>query len=93
VPELVSWVWEKTRRSGLARLDYTQNAANKTLVAPYAARPVPGAPVSAPISWDELDDPTLRPNGWTIRSIFDRLAERGDLFAPSLALEQELPPL
>jgi bifunctional non-homologous end joining protein LigD len=93
VPELVSWVWEKTRRSGLARLDYTQNAANKTLVAPYAARPVPGAPVSAPISWDELDDPTLRPNGWTIRSIFYRLAERGDLFAPALALEQDLPPL
>jgi len=93
VPELVSWEWEKARRRGLARLDYTQNAFNKTLVAPYAVRPAAGAPVSAPISWDELDDPTLRPNGWTIRSIPDRLAVRGDLFAASLGLEQELPAL
>jgi bifunctional non-homologous end joining protein LigD len=93
VPELVSWEWEKTRRGGLARLDYTQNAFNKTLVAPYAARPAAGAPVSAPISWAELEDPTLKPNGWTIRSIFDRLAVRGDLFAPSLTIEQELPAL
>ena len=37
---------------GLARLDYTQNAINKTLVAPYSPRPAPGAPVSAPIEWD-----------------------------------------
>jgi bifunctional non-homologous end joining protein LigD len=93
LPELVSWEWEKSRRSGLARLDYTQNAFNKTLVAPYAVRPAAGAPVSAPISWDELDDPTLRPNGWTIRSILDRLAEKGDLFAGSLGLEQDLPAL
>ncbi|MGD0123182.1 MAG: DNA ligase D [Candidatus Limnocylindrales bacterium] len=93
VPELVSWEWEKTRRGGLARLDYTQNAANKTLVAPYAVRPAAGAPVSAPISWAELDDPALRPNAWTIRSMPARLAERGDLFAPSLGLEQELPAL
>jgi bifunctional non-homologous end joining protein LigD len=93
MPQLVSWEWEKTRRGGLARLDYTQNAFNKTLVAPYAVRPVAGASVSAPISWDELDDPSLRPNGWTIRSILPRLAERGDLFAPSLGLEQELPEL
>jgi len=93
VPELVSWEWTKTSRGGLARLDYTQNAANKTLVAPYAVRPAAGAPVSAPISWDELDDPALRPDGWTIRSMPDRLASVGDLFAPSLEVEQELPPL
>ena len=93
MPELVSWEWEKTRRGGLARLDYTQNAFNKTLVAPYAVRPMAGAPVSAPISWDELDDPSLRPNGWTIRTILSRLAVRGDLFAPALHLEQVLPPL
>jgi bifunctional non-homologous end joining protein LigD len=93
VPELVSWEWEKTRRAGLARLDYTQNAPNKTLVAPYAVRPAQGAPVSAPISWAELDDPNLRPNGWTILTIFERLARVGDLFEPALALEQDLPAL
>ena len=44
VPELVSWKWEVRERGGLARLDYTQNAINKTLVAPYSPRPAPGAP-------------------------------------------------
>jgi bifunctional non-homologous end joining protein LigD len=92
-PDLVSWKWEKAQRDGLARLDYTQNAWNKTLVAPYSVRPTKGAPVSAPFDWDELNDPDLRPDCWTIRTIFGRLAERGDLFAPALELEQELPSL
>lgn len=93
VPELVSWKWQKDERGGLARLDYTQNAINKTLVAPYSPRPAAGAPVSAPITWDELDDPALRPDRWTIRTICDRLAEKGDLFAHLLGSAQRLPPL
>ena len=46
VPDLVSWQWQKRERGGRARLDYTQNAINKTLVAPYSPRPAAGAPVS-----------------------------------------------
>jgi bifunctional non-homologous end joining protein LigD len=92
-PELVSWKWEKSQRDGLARLDYTQNAWNKTLVAPYSVRPVRGASVSAPITWDELDDPDLRPDRWTMGTILERIGERGDLFEPALGLEQQLPPL
>lgn len=91
VPELVSWKWEKRDRGGRARLDYTQNAGHKTLVAPYSPRPAPGAPVSAPIEWDELDDPALRPDGFTIRTIFGRLAERGDPFRTVLDTSQVLP--
>jgi bifunctional non-homologous end joining protein LigD len=93
VPELVSWDWEVKARKGLARLDYTQNAVNKTLVAPYSPRPAPGAPVSMPITWDELDDPDLRPDRWTIRTVFERLAERGDPFRAVLFSPQELPEL
>ncbi|HEY9483201.1 MAG TPA: DNA polymerase ligase N-terminal domain-containing protein [Micromonosporaceae bacterium] len=93
VPELVSWKWQKSDRSGLARLDYTQNAINKTLVAPYSPRAAAGAPVSAPIDWDELDDPTLSPNAFTIRTVLSRVAERGDLFAGVLRNPQHLPPL
>jgi bifunctional non-homologous end joining protein LigD len=93
LPDLVSWEWEKTSRRGKARLDYTQNAVNKTLVAPYAVRPVTTASVSAPITWDELDDPQLRADRWNLQTIFDRLAAHGDVFAGALQLEQELPPL
>jgi bifunctional non-homologous end joining protein LigD len=83
----------KRARKGKARLDYTQNAINKTLVAPYSPRPAAGAPVSMPIAWDEVDDPELRPDRWTIRTALDRVAERGDPFAGVLADEQELPPI
>jgi bifunctional non-homologous end joining protein LigD len=93
VPELLSWKWEVRSRGGKARLDYTQNAINKTLVAPYSPRAAAGAPVSAPISWDELDDPDLRPDGFTIRTVLDRVAERGDLFRGALLTQQALPPL
>ncbi|MGZ6372149.1 MAG: non-homologous end-joining DNA ligase LigD, partial [Candidatus Limnocylindria bacterium] len=93
VPELVSWEWSKRDRAGRARLDFTQNAINRTLVAPYSARPAPGAPVSTPISWDELDDPALTPDRWTIQSLPERLAAVGDLFASALSLAQKLPQL
>ncbi len=93
VPQLVSWEWAKSERGGKARLDYTQNAAIKTLVAPYAVRPRHGAPVSAPIRWDELDDPDLRPDRWTIRTLPDRIAEVGDLWAGMQTDRQGLPAL
>ena len=91
VPELVSWDWAKANRGGKARLDYTQNATIKTLVAPYAVRPAAGAPVSAPITWDELDDPDLRPDGWSIRTIVERVERVGDLFAAAQTDVQVLP--
>ncbi len=77
VPELVSWKWQKsTSAAGLARLDYTQNAINKTLVAPYSPRPAAGAPVSAPIDWDELDDP--EPASGRLHDPDDRGPRRGE---------------
>lgn len=91
LPDLVSWKWQKRDRKGRARLDYTQNAINKTLVAPYSTRPAPGAPVSMPIGWHELDDPELRPDRWTIRNVFERLDEHPDRFRGALVLDQVLP--
>ena len=93
VPELVSWEWSKDRRGGKARLDYTQNTYIKTLVAPYSVRPGDGAPVSTPITWEELDDPDLRSDRWTIRTVVDRVERLGDLFAPAQTDAQVLPPL
>jgi bifunctional non-homologous end joining protein LigD len=91
VPQLVSWKWDVHDRGGLARLDYTQNASNKTLVAPYSPRAAAGAPVSAPLEWDELDDPAPRPDA--IATIQDRVARLGDPFRTVLGPGQVLPPI
>jgi bifunctional non-homologous end joining protein LigD len=93
VPQLVSWVWQKSDRRGKARLDYTQNAINKTLVAPYSVRAAVGAPVSMPITWGELDDPDLHPDAWTIRAAPERVERLGDVFGDVLTHPQALPEL
>jgi len=62
-------------------------------VAPYAVRPADGAPVSTPITWEELDDPDLRSDRWTIRTVVERVDRLGDLFAGAQNDLQELPPL
>jgi len=90
-PDRITWQWEVARRTGKIRIDYTQNIINKTLAAPYSLRPARGAPVSTPIAWEELDDPRLRPDRWTIKSIARRVAEVGDLFLDALAGDQDLP--
>jgi bifunctional non-homologous end joining protein LigD len=56
-------------------------------------RPADGAPVSTPIAWDELDDPELRSDRWTIRTAPERVARVGDLFAEAQTDRQQLPPL
>ncbi len=93
VPELVSWAWRKDERDGRIRLDYTQNAINRTLVAPFSARPAAGAPVSMPIRWEELDDPDLAPGRWTIRTALDRVGTEGDPLQPLIGRQQHLPEL
>jgi bifunctional non-homologous end joining protein LigD len=90
-PGRVSWEWAVAKRTGRIRIDYTQNIINKTLAAPYSLRPAPGAPVSTPIRWEELDDPELRPDRWNIATIAERVAETGDLFAPVLQADQDIP--
>jgi len=91
MPDKVTEVWEVKRRTGKIRIDYTQNVINKTLAGPYSVRPAIRAPVSTPIAWKELDDPRLRPDTWTIKTLGDRLLLMGDLFHDALTLKQRLP--
>src|SRR3546814_21158971 len=72
VPEMVSWEWEKAKRGGNARLDYTQNAVNKTLVAPFTARPDARAPASVPPEWPQPADQDLHPPLPTARTVPQR---------------------
>ncbi|HKY67465.1 MAG TPA: non-homologous end-joining DNA ligase, partial [Acidimicrobiales bacterium] len=71
----------KAKRAQRLYVDVARNGWAQTVVAPYSVRPRPGAPVAMPITWDELDDSDLRPDGWTIATAPDRLAEAGDAWA------------
>ncbi|BAS28346.1 non-homologous end-joining DNA ligase [Limnochorda pilosa] len=71
------------RRAGRVYVDHLQNLKGKTIVAPYAPRPLPGAPVSTPVTWEELAQPGHRP--LYLREMPARLAGTGDLFAPLLS--------
>jgi len=64
-------------------LDFLQNRAIQTLAAPYSVRPRPGATVSTPLHWEELKK-GLKPENFTIKNIFDRLRDVGDIFKPVL---------
>lgn len=68
----------KAARGDRLYVDTARNGWAQTVVSPYSVRPRATAPVAMPITWDELDDPKLRPDGWTIASAPTRLADRGD---------------
>lgn len=74
-PDHLTLEWHKADRGkriyvDVNRIQYAQHA-----VAPYAVRPRPTAPVAVPLHWDELQDPTLRPDRWTVENIGPRLDE------------------
>ena len=77
-PEALTLEFYKKDRKGRLFLDVMRNAIGATFVAPYSLRGRPGAPVSAPITWDELDDPALGSDTIRLRDLRARLERRGD---------------
>jgi len=75
-------------RGGKVYFDYLQNHLGKTLAGVYLPRPLNGAPVSMPVSWDELTG--IRPLDFTIRTVREQITERGDLFKGVLENKQNL---
>ena len=71
-------------------VDHMQNAYGKSVVAPYSVRPKAGAPVSAPVTWDEVKKKTFSTTDFTIENMLDRLVKKGDLFEPVLSNKQDL---
>lgn len=71
------------KRQGKVYVDFLQNGHGKLLVSPLCVRPLPGAPVSTPLRWSEVDD-TLEPRTFTIETVPTRLAAEGDVLAPLL---------
>jgi len=70
--------WRKEKRDGRILVDTARNTYAQTVVAPYAVRALPGAPVATPLEWDELKDPDLHPQRWTLRDVGARVADRGN---------------
>jgi bifunctional non-homologous end joining protein LigD len=73
--------WRKNKREGRILVDTARNTYGQTVVAPYAVRALPGAPVATPVTWDEVEDPALTPRSWTMRTLPDRLESEGDPWA------------
>src|ERR1700747_2455041 len=81
-PGLVTTEGLKRKRAGVLA-DHRQNGWGKTIASVYSVRPKPGAPVSTPLHWDELT-PDVRPRDFSMAVALERVAARGDLFAPVL---------
>jgi bifunctional non-homologous end joining protein LigD len=74
-PDRLTTEQRKQRREGRLYLDVMRNAYAQTAVPPYAVRARPGAPVATPLDWSEVEDRSLRPSAFTIRSVPARLEE------------------
>ncbi|NLA11123.1 MAG: DNA polymerase domain-containing protein [Firmicutes bacterium] len=90
-PEITTLERRIEQRGGKLYLDYLQNGRGKTLAAPYSPRPLPGAPVSVPLTWEEVAGEAVKRGQFTVKNMLGRLEERGDLFAPVLEQRQLLP--
>src|SRR3954471_22373628 len=91
MPGEVTTKWWKEERGERIFVDYNQNARDRTIASPYSIRPRPGAPVSAPVEWDELAHVT--PEDFTVATMPKRFAERGDLNAAIDDVAHDLQPL
>src|SRR6476469_6202019 len=79
LPGEVTTKWWKEERGERIFVDYNQNARDRTIASAYSIRPKPGAPVSAPLTWDEL--PEVAPEDFTVKTMPARFAQVGDRHA------------
>ena len=88
----VTSVMAKAVRPGKVFIDWSQNSRHKTTVAVYSLRARPRPTVSTPVTWDEVADAADgTPLSFEAPEVLERIEALGDLFAPTLTLEQELP--
>jgi DNA ligase D len=91
LPGEVTTKWWKEERGKRIFIDYNQNARDRTIASAYSVRPKEGAPVSAPVTWDEL--PEVAPEDFTVATMPARFAEVGDRHAAIDDAAHSLQPL
>jgi bifunctional non-homologous end joining protein LigD len=87
-PREITMEWATTKRTGKIFIDYNMNVRGKTLNVAYSPRGVPGAPVSMPLSWEELE--AAEPGDFTIANVMDRLDRTGDRWHDVFSKKQSL---
>ncbi len=90
-PERVTMEWEVSKRSGKVFIDHNMNRRGANIAAAYSVRPEAGASVSAPVTWDEVEE-EIEPGDFTIVTIHERLASVGDPFRGVLDAPVDLRP-
>jgi DNA ligase D len=90
-PDLITAAWWKEERGRRVFVDFNQNAPHKTIFGAWSVRARPGAQVSTPFDWTELDD--INPDSLTIATVPRRVAHSGDPWLPMSEAPQSLEPL
>jgi DNA ligase D len=91
MPGRVTTAWWKEERGERIFVDYNQNARDRTIASAYSIRPRAHAPVSTPVTWEELS--AVHPNDFTVRTVPERFAKLGDLHAAIDDVAHDLTPL
>ena len=92
-PDLFSMDYTKSRRTEKVLLDHNQVGYGRTTASIYSVRPLPGAPVSAPVTWEEVNSGNLSINQFTIQTMPERVGRMGDVAAELITQPQRLPHL
>ena len=90
-PELITAAWWKEERGARVFVDYNQNAPHKTVFGAWSVRARPGAQVSAPVAWEEIE--AIHPDELTITSVPERVEDQGDPWQGINDEPQSLEPL
>jgi DNA ligase D len=91
MPGEVTTAWWKEERGEAIFIDFNQNARDRTIASAYSLRPVPGARVSTPVTWEELVD--ADPRTFTLWTVPERVKQIGDPHAEIDAVHHSLEPL
>jgi bifunctional non-homologous end joining protein LigD len=84
VPDIATLSRPIRAREGKVYIDFGQNGHGRTIVAPFSVRPLPGAPASCPLQWEQVTS-RLDPRRFTIKTLLTHLEKTGDPLAPILA--------
>ncbi len=89
-PDRVTMAWQVSKRAGKVFIDHNMNRSGANIAAVYCLRPEPGAPVSTPLSWKEIDKGGFEPRDFRIENVWRRFKRVGDLFEGVRTQPQDL---